>query len=115
MQHLECLTDEEKEVFRTAFEVDQRYIIEHAADRTPFVDQSQSVNLFLPADINKKDLHMLHYTAWKKGMKSLYYCRSRSIQRAESVVPLPKNGKPMAAIATPVSEENKYDECLACQ
>ncbi len=115
VQHLECLTDEEKEVFRTAFEVDQRYIIEHAADRTPFVDQSQSVNLFLPADINKKDLHMLHYTAWKKGMKSLYYCRSRSIQRAESVVPLPKNGKPMAAIATPVSEENKYDECLACQ
>lgn len=122
VQHLECLTDEEKEVFRTAFEVDQRYIIEHAADRTPYIDQSQSVNVFLPADIHKKDLHMLHYTAWKKGVKSLYYCRSKSMQRAESVVPLPKNGKPAAAIATPASNAatgtdgaNDFDECLSCQ
>ena len=117
VQHLECLTDEEKEVFRTAFQVDQRYIVEHAADRTPFVDQSQSVNVFLPADIHKKDLHMLHYMAWKKGVKSLYYCRSKSMQRAESVVPLPKNGKPAKAIATAASNgtDDKYDECLSCQ
>ncbi len=115
VQHLECLTDEEKEVFRTAFEVDQRYVVEHAADRTPFVDQSQSVNLFLPGDIHKKDLHMLHYIAWKKGIKSLYYCRSRSMQRSEVVVPLPKNGKPTTAIAQTANESDKYDECLSCQ
>ena len=115
VQHLECLTDEEKEVFRTAFEMDQRYIIEHAADRTPFVSQSQSVNLFLPADVNKKDLHMLHYIAWKKGVKSLYYCRSKSMQRSEVVTPLPKNGKPTMAVAKAVNDEIEYDECLSCQ
>jgi ribonucleoside-diphosphate reductase alpha chain len=119
------LTDEEKEVFRTAFEVDQRYIIEHAADRTPYVCQAQSVNLFLPADVHKRDLHMLHFTAWKKGVKSLYYCRSKSLQRAE-VVSLP--GKDTAAVAaaaqTPLPQLKttgsggaapQYEECLACQ
>ena len=82
VQHLDCLTEDEKAVFRTAFEIDQRWIIELAADRAPFICQSQSINLFLPADIDKWDLHMLHWTAWKRGIKSLYYCRSKSISRA---------------------------------
>ena len=82
VQHLDCLSDEEKAVYRTAFEIDQRWIIELAADRTPYICQSQSLNLFLPADIDKWDLHMLHWTAWERGIKSLYYCRSKSISRA---------------------------------
>lgn len=116
VMHLDCLTDEEKDVFRTAFEVDQRYIIEHTADRTPFITQSQSVNLFLPADVHKRDLHMLHYIAWKKGVKSLYYCRSRSIQRSEVVTPLPKRTGEPAPLAKAVGDDSsKYEECLSCQ
>jgi len=107
VQHLDELSDDEKDVFKTAFEIDQYWIIEHAADRTPFICQSQSVNLFLPADVNKKDLHALHFMAWEKGMKSLYYCRSKSIQRAE-IVSFPK---PVDAKV----DEIQYDECIACQ
>ena len=112
VMHLDFLSDEEKDVFKTAFEIDQRWIIEHAADRASCVCQAQSTNLFLPADINKKDLHMLHFSAWKKGLKSLYYCRSKSIQRAE-VVSFPKGGTAKPVVAK--QEENKYEECIACQ
>jgi ribonucleoside-diphosphate reductase alpha chain len=110
VQHLECLTPEEKEVFRTAIEIDQRWVIELAADRAPFVCQSQSINVFLPGDVDKWDLHMLHWTAWERGVKSLYYCRSKSVQRAGKV-----------GMATGVEAEMRkaaptdYDECLACQ
>ena len=82
MQHLACLTEDEKSVFKTAFEIDQRWIVELAADRTPEICQSQSVNLFLPGDVDKWDLHMLHWRAWELGVKSLYYLRSKSVQRA---------------------------------
>lgn len=109
VQHLDFLTDEEKAVFKTAFELDQRWIIEHAADRTAYIDQSQSVNLFLPADVHKRDLHHIHLSAWKKGVKSLYYCRSLSIQRAESVSSI------ASVAAAPRAEKLDYDECLACQ
>ena len=84
VQHLDFLSEDEKDVFKTAFEIDQRWLIEHAADRATFVCQAQSLNVFLPADVHKKDLHAIHWEAWKKGVKSLYYCRSKSIQRAES-------------------------------
>ena len=84
VQHLDFLGDHEKDVFKTAFELDQRWVVEHSADRAPMIDQAQSVNIFLPADVHKRDLHQVHYQAWKKGLKSLYYCRSLSIQRAES-------------------------------
>ena len=67
------------------FEIDQRWLLELAADRTPFIDQSQSLNLFIPADVHKWDLHQLHFMAWERGVKSLYYCRSLSIQRADNV------------------------------
>ena len=110
VQHLDCLSDEEKSVYRTAFEIDQRWIIELAADRTPFICQSQSLNLFLPADIDKWDLHMLHWTAWERGIKSLYYCRSKSVSRAGFAGQLEKKGVKAAAI-----QKTDYEECLACQ
>lgn len=82
VSHLKELTDEEKNCFKTAFEIDQRYIVEFASDRTKYICQGQSINLFLSSDINKWDLMMLHWKAWETGVKSLYYCRSKSIQRA---------------------------------
>ena len=85
VNHLNFLTDLEKDVFKTAFELNQNWIIELSGDRTPFISQAQSVNLFLPADVHKRDLHRIHFDAWKKGLKSLYYCRSKSIQRAENI------------------------------
>ena len=109
VQHLDCLTQEEKDVYKTAFELDQRWIIELAADRTPFICQSQSLNLFLPGDINKWDLHMLHWTAWERGLKSLYYCRSKSVQRAAFA------GSEKLAEQAMKTESTDYDECLACQ
>ena len=120
VQHLDFLSDDEKEVFQTAFEIDQRWIVEHAADRAPHICQAQSINLFLPADIHKRDLHHLHLQAWKKGVKSLYYCRSMSIQRAESAasagiaqVPLP--GRVDIGDQPAEGERVDYEECLACQ
>lgn len=121
VQHLDFLSDEEKDVFKTAFELDQRWVIEHAGDRASMVDQAQSVNLFLPADVHKRDLHGLHMMAWKHGVKSLYYCRSLSIQRAEkaevvSLVPARKlDVLTLDQVAANAQEENKYEECLACQ
>lgn len=117
VQHLDFLNDDEKMVFRTAFELDQRWLIEHAADRTPFICQAQSLNVFLPANVHKADLHGIHFEAWKKGVKSLYYCRSKSIQRAESAASWAKakrvanDGEQLTLDAGP----KNYDECLACQ
>lgn len=116
VQHLDFLTDQEKDVFKTAFEIDQRWLIEHAADRTPYICQAQSLNVFLPADVHKMDLHRLHWEAWKKGVKSLYYCRSKSIQRAESDASWKRSQvADAAAEAALQADENKYEECLACQ
>ena len=98
-------------MFRTAFEIDQRWIIELAADRAPLICQSQSLNLYLPADIDKWDLHMLHWTAWERGVKSLYYCRSKSIQRAAFAGQL-DGAEPRARRQ---ASRTDYDECLACQ
>src|SRR6056300_420652 len=85
VSHLDFLTDLEKDVFKTAFELNQSWLIELSGDRTPFISQAQSINLFLAADVHKKELHKIHFDAWKKGLKSLYYCRSKSIQRAENI------------------------------
>jgi ribonucleoside-diphosphate reductase alpha chain len=109
VQHLDFLTEDQKLIFRTAFEIDQRWIIELAADRTPYICQSQSLNLFLPADINKWDLHMLHWTAWERGLKSLYYCRSKSVQRASFA------GSERIEAVKVAGGQTDYEECLACQ
>ncbi len=114
VQHLDFLTQDEKDVFKTAFEIDQRWVIDLAADRAPEVCQSQSLNVFLPADVHKRDLHHIHFQAWKKGVKSLYYCRSKSLQRSESVAALvPVTGDDEADRAA--ASRNDYEECLACQ
>lgn len=85
VRNLTCLNEAEKEIFQTAYEVDQRAIIEMAADRAPMICQAQSTNLFLPSDVNKRDLHHLHFNAWRFGLKSLYYCRSKSVGRADKI------------------------------
>ena len=118
VSHLDFLTKEEKDVFKTAFELDQRWLVDLSADRTPHISQAQSINLFLPADVHKKDLHQIHFQAWKKGLKSLYYCRSKSIQRAENI-----NDKSNTDVLQnvyknknqPQEKENEYEECLSCQ
>ncbi len=112
VQHLDFLDEAEKLVFKTAYEMDQRWVIEHAGDRAPFICQAQSLNVFLPANIHKRDLHMLHYLAWKKGVKSLYYCRSASLQRSDKV------SKKVPEIQLEMSlktKQSSYEECLACQ
>ena len=85
VQHLEFLTSEEKEVFKTAVEINQSWVVEHAAARQEFICQSQSVNLFFPPDVNKGELHNIHMLAWAKNMKTLYYLRSEAISRADNV------------------------------
>ena len=108
VQHLDFLSDYEREIFRTAFEMDQRWIIELAADRAPYIDQSQSLNIFLSPDVHKRYLHAIHFMAWEKGIKSMYYCRSKSIQRAHKVSHLVERQR--------IEEEIVIDdECLACQ
>jgi ribonucleoside-diphosphate reductase alpha chain len=114
VQHLDFLTPEEKATFKTSFEIDQRWLLEFAADRAPFIDQAQSLNLFIPADVDKWDLMMLHFQAWEKGIKSLYYLRSKSVQRAgfaggveaDNTADLPKYE---------LASQTDYEECLACQ
>jgi len=83
--HLKDLSDYEKDVFKTSIEINQQWIIEHAADRQQFICQGQSLNVFVPADVNIKELHDIHMLAWKKKLKTLYYCRSEAIKRAELV------------------------------
>ena len=84
-QHLEFLTDDEKDVFKTAVELNQAWLVEHAADRQQYICQSQSLNLFFPPDVNKGDLHNAHMLAWAKNLKTLYYLRSEAISRADNV------------------------------
>lgn len=114
VQQLDCLTQEEKDVYKTAPEIDQRWLIELAADRAAFVCQGQSLNVFLPGNVTKQQLHDVHFTAWKKGVKGMYYCRSTSLQRAEKVAHKVV-GQELANDLTKKEESNKYEECLACQ
>lgn len=113
VQHLDCLDEHEKAVFKTAFEIDQRWVIELAADRTPFICQGQSLNVFIPGDVDKWDLHMLHWTAWEKGIKSMYYCRSKSIQRAQ-IAGTSGIGNATKQVMD-MGAKTDYEECLACQ
>ncbi|WP_343344050.1 ribonucleoside-diphosphate reductase subunit alpha [Sphingomicrobium sp. XHP0239] len=113
VQHLDFLSPEEKASFRTSFEIDQRWLLELAGDRAGFIDQAQSLNLFIPADVDKWDLLMLHFRAWELGIKSLYYLRSKSVQRAGFAGGVEKDNTPEAAKYELPSTD--YDECLACQ
>jgi ribonucleoside-diphosphate reductase alpha chain len=104
VQHIDFLTDEEKEVFKTAVEINQAWVVEHAAQRQEFICQSQSVNLFFPPDVNKGDLHNVHMLAWAKNLKTLYYLRSEAISRADNV-------------SNQVKREIIFEQedCLACE
>ena len=85
VQHLAWLSDWHKDVFKTGMEIDQRWIVQHAADRQQYIDQAQSVNLFFRPDVNVKYLHAVHFQAWKSGLKTLYYCRSEKLAKADKV------------------------------
>ena len=85
VQHLDILDEWSKDVFKTGMEIDQRWIVDHAANRQQFIDQAQSINLFFRPDVNIKYLHAVHYQAWKQGLKTLYYCRSEKIGKADKV------------------------------
>jgi ribonucleoside-diphosphate reductase alpha chain len=116
VEHLDFLTQAEKDVFKTAPEIDQRWLIEFAADRSDFIDQAQSLNIFLPGNVSKKYLHQIHYAAWKQGVKSLYYCRSTSIQRADKVSHQVQTAQYDFSKPTETEEgDSKYEECLSCQ
>ena len=115
VRHLDFLSQEEKDVFKTAFELDQKWIVELGADRTPHISQAQSINLFLPADVHKRTLHQIHFQAWKKGLKSLYYCRSKSIQRAENINSGSSTDIEMNVYKNKENQEQEYEECLSCQ
>ena len=113
VQHLDFLTQDEKDCFKTSFEIDQRWLLELSADRTPYIDQAQSLNLFIPADVEKWDLLMLHYRAWELGIKSLYYLRSKSVQRAGFAGGVEADNTAEAPVYE--LQTTDYDECLACQ
>lgn len=102
--HLECLDEYEKEVFKTALEIDQRWIVDLAGERQPYICQAQSVNLFFPATVDIPTLHHIHMRAWVKGLKSLYYLRSEAVKRAD-------------VVSHKVAREalNDYDTCLSCE
>ncbi|WP_439648832.1 ribonucleoside-diphosphate reductase subunit alpha [Erythrobacter crassostreae] len=115
VQHLDFLSEEEKTSFKTSFEIDQRWLLDFAADRAPYIDQAQSLNLFIPADVDKWDLMMLHFQAWEKGIKSLYYLRSKSIQRAGFAGGVEADNTADAQKFELAAEQTDYEECLSCQ
>lgn len=112
VQHLRCLTDIEKDTFKTSMEIDQRWVIEHAADRQQYIDQSQSLNVFFRPDVDISYLHAVHFMAWKKGLKTMYYCRSEKIGKADKV-----SRKIERQIIQEIDMEAlaSGEECLACE
>lgn len=123
VQHLDFLDEHEKMVFKTAQEIDQRWMVDLSAERQEYICQAQSLNLFMPGDVSKKELHDIHFRAWQKGLKSLYYCRSTSIQRADKVSNKSKEDLLQtelqnlnnALAANDSNQEDRYEECLSCQ
>jgi len=112
VQHLDILEEYEKDVFKTAMEIDQRWIIEHAADRQQFIDQGQSVNLFFRPNANIKYLHAVHFMAWKHELKTLYYCRSEKIGKADKVA---KKIEREIIQEIDIKALTEGTECLACE
>ena len=122
VQHLDFLNEHEKLVFKTAPEIDQRWIIDLSAERGEYICQAQSLNIFMAGNVSKKVLHDIHFRAWQKGLKSLYYCRSTSVQRADKVShKTSENLIDFSAKTSQISNASsdgnveKYEECLSCQ
>lgn len=112
VQHLDCLEENEKYIYKTSMEIDQRWLIEHAADRQAFIDQAQSLNLFFRPDVNIKYLHAIHYLAWKQGLKTLYYCRSEKLGKADKVS---KRIERQVINEIDMSALVNDEECIACE
>jgi ribonucleoside-diphosphate reductase alpha chain len=112
VQHLEFLDEWQKDVFKTSMEIDQRWVVEHAADRQSYIDQAQSVNLFFRPDVNVKYLHAIHFMAWKMGLKTLYYCRSEKIGKADKVA---KRIEREVIKELDMKALVEGDTCLACE
>ena len=112
VQHLDWLDDWTKDVFKTAMEIDQRWVIQHAADRQQYIDQAQSLNIFFRPDVNIKYLHAVHFQAWKQGLKTLYYCRSEKLAKADKVS---KRIERMVIQELDLKALTEGDVCLACE
>lgn len=122
VQHLDFMDEVDRVLFKTAFELDQNWIIEHAAKRQEYICQGQSVNLFVPPDVHKNDLHKLHFSAWQKGLKSLYYCRSKPIRNVGSRTENTKVLQETVAVKEPAKEDRvgwmefmSEPSCLSCE
>jgi ribonucleoside-diphosphate reductase alpha chain len=111
-QHLDILSDDEKAVFKTSMEIDQRWVIELAADRQQYIDQAQSLNLFFRPDAHIKYLHAIHFMAWKKGLKTLYYCRSEKIGKADKVS---KKIERQVIKELDMVQVAQGNDCIACE
>jgi ribonucleoside-diphosphate reductase alpha chain len=107
VQHLDFLDEYTKDVFKTAVEIDQKWVIEFAADRQKHICQSQSLNVFFPGDVSKQELHAVHMMAWKQGVKTMYYLRSEALKRAETVSD--------EALRQYMFDSIDENACLACE
>jgi ribonucleoside-diphosphate reductase alpha chain len=112
VQHLDILDQYTKDVFKTSMEIDQRWVVEHAADRQKYIDQAQSINLFFRPDVNVKYLHACHFLAWKQGLKTLYYCRSEKLAKADKVSKKIERNIIQEIDLKSIADGN---ECLACE
>ena len=112
VQHLDILDENEKSVFKTSMEIDQRWVIDLAADRQQYIDQAQSLNLFFRPDAHIKYIHAIHFMAWKKGLKTLYYCRSEKIGKADKVS---KKIERQAIKEIDMVQIAQGNDCIACE
>jgi ribonucleoside-diphosphate reductase alpha chain len=112
VQHLDWMEQYTKDVFKTSMEIDQRWVVEHAADRQKYIDQAQSINLFFRPDVNVKYLHACHFLAWKQGLKTLYYCRSEKLAKADKVSKKIERDIIQEIDLKSIADGN---ECLACE
>jgi ribonucleoside-diphosphate reductase alpha chain len=111
-QHLEWMDEWERDVFKTGMEIDQRWVIQHAADRQEYIDQAQSLNVFFRPDANVKYLHAVHFQAWKQGLKTMYYCRSEKLAKADKVS---KRIERHVIEEIDMRQLASEDVCLACE
>jgi ribonucleoside-diphosphate reductase alpha chain len=112
VQHLDWMDENAKEVFKTSMEIDQRWVIEHAADRQQYIDQAQSLNVFFRPDSHIKYIHAIHFMAWKKGLKTLYYCRSEKLAKADKVS---KKIERKVIEEIDMSQIAQGNDCIACE
>jgi ribonucleoside-diphosphate reductase alpha chain len=112
VQHLDWMDEHTKEVFKTSMEIDQRWVIEHAADRQQHIDQAQSLNVFFRPDAHIKYIHAVHFLAWKKGLKTLYYCRSEKLAKADKVS---KRIEREVIKELDMSAIAQGNDCIACE